>query len=146
SARDDAQVIQAGVLDCDRQGRKGEIGNLELPVRQRSDLLWRAVEEDRFQHVGLAEVPREVLFLQQNRAPTAGGGDPGHPDLDRLGSGCRAKREDGENSQQRCLQDTHYAFLSRKTTRVLATRGLEWAEPRGLRWRGPIAKSLTRCM
>src|SRR5262249_7450214 len=75
------------------------------------DLLRRAVEEDRFQHIRFSEVPRQVLFLQQDRAPTGGGDDPGNPDFHRLGTGCGAKREDGENSQQPFLQDTHYVFL-----------------------------------
>ena len=48
---------------------------------------------DGLHHVGLAEVPGQVLLLQQDRGPVRDGGDPGIADLDGLGL-CGVARED----------------------------------------------------
>ena len=47
----DAQILQSGIFDRNRQRRKSKIGDLELAVRERGHHLWRAHKADRFEQI-----------------------------------------------------------------------------------------------
>ncbi len=81
---DDANVVEPGILDCERERRIGEVGDFELVIGDRRDHLRRALIAHRFDRVGLAHVPGEVLLLQHDRGPVRHRRHPRHADLDRL--------------------------------------------------------------
>jgi hypothetical protein len=49
--RNDAQILQSGVFDRNRQRRKSKIGDLELAVRERGHHLRRAHKPNRFEQI-----------------------------------------------------------------------------------------------
>jgi len=92
--RDDAQVVHAGVLDRDRKRGIGEVGNFELAVGECRHHGRGTGEANRFDRVGLAEMPREILLLQDDRGPVGDRGDPGQADLHGLSALRRAGAEE----------------------------------------------------
>jgi hypothetical protein len=85
---DDAQVVHAGVLDRDRQSRIGKVADFQLIVGHCRDHRRRARIAAALEHVGLAEVNGEVLFLQPDRGPVGHRRHPGAADFQRLRLGC----------------------------------------------------------
>ena len=87
---DHPQIIHAGVLDGDRQRRVGEIGDLKLARRQRRNHRRGTGETRDLQLVGFAEVPGEILLLDQHGGPVRDRHHVGQADSHRLGGLGRA--------------------------------------------------------
>jgi hypothetical protein len=84
---DDAQVRHRGVLHCDREGRIGEVGDVELTRTERRDHEGRAGVARDLGLVGLAVVLHHILLLVEDGRPVADRHHVGHADLERIGAG-----------------------------------------------------------
>jgi hypothetical protein len=97
---DDADIVHAGVLDCDRQRGIREVADLEFVVGDRRDHRRRAAIAHRLEHVGRAEVAREVFLVQQHGRPVGKRRHPGDAQLQGLGtSGAGCDEEEDPTSQ-----------------------------------------------
>ena len=114
---DDAQIFKACVLDRERERGKGEVAELDLVVRQRSDDRRCALEALRFEGVGLAVVLHQIRLLQEQRRPVGRRDDPAGPDLHRFGAIRRAGgKQDGagHHPAQGAHVSSHWLSLLRR--------------------------------
>ena len=100
---DHPQVVHAGVLDRERERRIGEGAHFEIAGRHRGDHQRRTGVVHRLEHVGLAEVLREVLFLQNDRRPVRDAHNPRHADLHGLRRGRADTQRETNEAAENCF-------------------------------------------
>src|SRR5262245_45381873 len=83
---DDAQVVETGILDRQRERGKSEVAELDLVIGKRGDHRGRALEAHRLEQVGLAVVLHRLRLLREQRRPVRRRHDPACADLHRLGT------------------------------------------------------------
>ena len=93
---DCAQIFHFRVFDRQSERRIGEQRNIELSGVERSDHRRAAVEPDRLQLIGFAEMLGDARLGEQDRREIRRGCNPADPDLDRIGGvrRCRSGRQD----------------------------------------------------